>query len=275
MLRHLTVESDKKLAVLTPQQRVRLRTEVLEKGLPQCNGEWGIKIKGERELLWIYTLLPYPDFSKEQVQKELSLTAAQRSKVHDILGRCPSLWEKYAEELQKLPLQERKALRGRGGVSIGGGSLIILGPTPQTRWKELPEIEKKQKAEREKQRAAFAREPAAKKLTITLRQQVEALLTPQQLAKYQDMAVREAAWTALEDLLVLRGIDVSDAQRDDLDRLQNDFLQDSQERDRKTGAKKLEVLTPAQRQELWAKIEEAEDKPPGDGKGDGKRDQSH
>ena len=83
----LSEQSDKKLAVLTPQQRVQLRTEILEKGLPQCQGEWGIKVKGEHDPLWIYTLHPYADFSKEQVQKELSLTAAQQSKVRAILGR--------------------------------------------------------------------------------------------------------------------------------------------------------------------------------------------
>jgi hypothetical protein len=55
MVRRLPEESDKKLAVLTPHQRVKLRTEILETGLTQCSGQRGIKIKGEHAPLWIYT----------------------------------------------------------------------------------------------------------------------------------------------------------------------------------------------------------------------------
>ncbi len=141
-------ESDKKLAVLTPQQRAQLRTEMLDKDDP--SGEWGIKIKGERGLFWIYTLLPYADFGKEEIQKELSLTAAQRAKVREILGKSSSLWEKYAEDLATVPHAEREKLRGpNGGTSIASAAGFMLGKTPQTRWKELPEHEKKIAAQRQ------------------------------------------------------------------------------------------------------------------------------
>jgi hypothetical protein len=134
----------------------------------------------------------------------------------------------------------------------------VLGKTPETRWQHLPEVEKELAAEREQRRAAFEREPAAKKLNITLRQQFEAILTSKQLAKYQDMAVRQCTWTALDDPLVLRGIGASDAQRDELLRIQTELLQDHQEQQRKLGQKKLAILTPAQREELRAKIEESD-----------------
>ena len=82
--------SDKMLAVLTPQQRVLLRTKILDKALPEANGQWGINVNGGPKPLWIYPLHPYADFSDQGVQKALSLTAAQRGKVREILGDCPT-----------------------------------------------------------------------------------------------------------------------------------------------------------------------------------------
>ena len=69
-----------------------------------------------------------------------------------------------------------------------------MGATPETRGNSCPRS-KRSSPPREERRAAFQREPAAKKMTITLRKQFEALLTPEQRAKYQDMAVRECAGT--------------------------------------------------------------------------------
>ncbi len=69
------------------------------------------------------------------------------------------------------------------------------------------------------------------------------------------MAIREDAWTAL-DYVVLRAIGATDAQREALLEIENDWLQDFQEQQRKTGEKKLAVLTPAQREAFHVKVEE-------------------
>ena len=100
---------------------------------------------------------------------------------------------------------------------------------------------------RDERRAAFQREPAAKKLAITLRKQFEAILAPRAIAKYQDMAVREEAWKGVSDPLVLCGIGATDAQRDAVMRIRSEQLQDDLERQRIMGQKMLDVLTPAER----------------------------
>ena len=56
--RRLDEESDKMLAVLTPQQRVLLRTKILDKALPEANGQWGINVNGESEA--VVDLSPAP-----------------------------------------------------------------------------------------------------------------------------------------------------------------------------------------------------------------------
>jgi Spy/CpxP family protein refolding chaperone len=254
-VRRVREESDRMLAVLTPEQRVKLRT-VVENSLP--TGQGGVQVKGEPGPLWIYTMLPFSDFSDAQVQKQLSLTDAQRTQVRNLFGPYSNVWKRIDAEIEKLSPEERKPLRQPGDTE---GNYSLGGTTPE-------EVEKKLVAVEEQRRAAFERQPAARKLEITLRKQFEALLTPEQRAKYQDMAVRQDAWLELQNPLAWRAIEATGAQREELRKIATDAMQDQQEQGRKLGEKKLSVLTPAQREEFRSQVEESMYRlPPGAGKG--------
>lgn len=74
----------KAMAVLSPQQQARLRGEELGPlfgrfVLPYLN------VEGQTKRVYLVSLDPYPDFSEEEVQKELGLSAAQQQQVQELL----------------------------------------------------------------------------------------------------------------------------------------------------------------------------------------------
>ena len=126
----------KALAVLTPEQRARLREEELDRlfdrlvemtvsVVPQTgptivgvgtNPDAGligsIALDEAKQSYGVVLDDPYPDFSKEEVQAALGLTEAQRQQVRAILGDCSTLKEKLVRETMKLSPEERSKPRG-------------------------------------------------------------------------------------------------------------------------------------------------------------------
>jgi len=234
--------------VLNPQQQARLREQALgplgpEDGLTPV----AIHIQGEAKPVHVYSLEPYPDFSRPAVRTELSLTAAQEQQVRDILGNSADLAEGLAREAEKLSPQERKTLpHGVTLRSHGWGGKF----SPE----EIAKMEEKLIAERKQRRAEVAEQPMTKP-SVALRKQFEAVLAPKQLALYRELAVRNFADRAMNDRLLQRLIGASEQQKAELGRFSHDDVAKIRQGFREMGEKLLRILTPAQQEILRAEIE--------------------
>ena len=87
------------------------------------------------------------------------------------------------------------------------------------------------------------------KANAELVKRFEAILTPQQVARYREMAFRHAVMEGLRDRLVLRKIAANDQQIDQLARLLDESVETYQQF-AQMGAKELKILTPAQQAEV-------------------------
>ena len=93
------------------------------------------------------------------------------------------------------------------------------------------------------------------KMSLALRKRFEAILTPEQLASYQDMAVRSPILSALNDSIILHHIGATREQEAELRRMNREQFDERMQFGCDWGKKMLEVLTPAQREQLRAKID--------------------
>lgn len=247
---------DKTLSVLTPQQRSRLREEALGPLGPGDDlGQYFVHVKGEANPICVYSLEPYPDFTQPRVRKQLNLTAAQEQQVRDILGGSANLAERLAREVEKLSPEARKKLPRSGFDSKGaaiptGGNQCLYGGSPDG----LAKIKEKMIEERKKLRAGFAEQPTMRP-SIELRKQFEAILTPQQLALYQDLAVRNFAANAATDQVMLKMVGASEQQEAEVARFFRDSVAKELQFYREMGQKLLKVLTPAQQGAFRAEVE--------------------
>ena len=74
------------MAILSPQQRARLREESLGPEGLRAYAELTIKVEGEAQPLLVFTVYPYPDLSEETVRKQLGLNSSQQSQVRVLMG---------------------------------------------------------------------------------------------------------------------------------------------------------------------------------------------
>ncbi len=246
---------DKTLAVLNAQQRAQLRVEALGPEGPEVHAELVVDVEGETEPVHVPSMFPYPDLSEQVVRKELGLSAIQQNRVRDILGESSNVTEKLVEELQKLAPEERKMRQIKtftfaGGSTSSGGNL-----SREEEEKHQAEFEEKLKKERRKRQAEFEKRPMVK-ACIELRKRFEAVLTPEQLVGYQDMAVRNVALGALQDPLVQHKIGASDQQKAALQRLSEESLVTYRQFTREMGEKMLKVLAPPQQEKLRQAIDQ-------------------
>ncbi len=254
MRRNSKETEDKMLAVLSPQQRTQLRAAVLGPLWPERYPEIAVHVAGETEPIWVPLLFPYPDFSFGSMRKALGLTAAQQARVRDILGDRLSLSQKLVEQWQKLSVEERKRCqRGFGRLTLSGGKFSANVSAAEQK-KQQAAYEEKLKKERQAWRSELENQPLVKR-SIELRKQFEGLLTPEQLAKYKDMAVQNGTKIAVRDLLVQREIGASDQQMAAIRRLRIGSMEKLEQLQCEMGEKLLTVLTPAQQEQFRAEID--------------------
>jgi autotransporter-associated beta strand protein len=277
-----TAPTDKALAILSPQQRLQLREAALGPLGPESNAYTAADVEGETKPVFVPALYPYPDFSDDAVQKQLALNATQRNQVRAILGDSANPTEKFVRALGKKPLsKDEKANRAgvcllgsgtltltgantyMGNTTVGGGALLSSddksSPEEKAKLKteaekQAAEFEKRLENERAEQQAELAKQPLMK-LKADLLKQFEALLTPEQLVAYKDLAIHSMAEIALQDPIVLHRIAASDQQAAALRRLFDESMAAWRRLPREMGKKMLEVLTPAQREALRAETE--------------------
>ncbi len=237
---------DKILNILSPEQRAQLHEEALGPlGRADHLDRLPVNLPGDPKPVYVYSLGPYSDFTQPSVRKDLGLSAAQEEQVRGILRGSTNLNEALASEVEKLPPQESENLSHT--FTLYGGVLL------QT---TLSEDEKEQMSiyYRKKERAGFDKNPAMKP-SIALRRQFEAVLTPAQLARYRDLAVRNFTQELRTDRLMLRMIGASDAQEAEVTRISRDSTARNLLYTREIGRRLLEILTPVQREALRADVE--------------------
>ncbi len=230
--------TDKMLAVLDPAERAQLADEALGPTGPEVIDTQEIDAGGEIGKIYVPSLFPYPDFSEEQVQKQLDLTTIQQDQVRDILGGKSTLSEKLVEEWQKLPPEEQKTMQNNtfytissGWSTSGGGNL-----SPEEQKKRQAEFEAKIRNDRQKRRAQSAQQPL-RSMNLDLRAQFEEILTVEQLAAYKDLAFRNIANMALTDPPTLNKAGVSDQQKAEVKQLHDEHLDNVRQFGREMGEK--------------------------------------
>ncbi len=246
---------DRAMAILSPQQRARLREESLGPEGLRAYAELTIKVEGEAQPLLVFTVYPYPDLSEETVRKQLGLNSSQQSQVRVLMGGSASQTEYFERKLQKLSPEERKKWQAsRAGTSAYGFGGSTAGLSQEQRKKRLADFAEKMKKRQREERAKFEEQPMAK-IGADLRRQFQAVLTPEQLAVYRDMAFRNISGSAIWDQQLVRKIGASDEQKAALRRMfdENHAAFDKSSRD--AVGKALKILTPAQRERLRSELE--------------------
>jgi Spy/CpxP family protein refolding chaperone len=240
-------KSDKILAVLNPQQRAQFREEAFGPDGPSRYLQTTIEVAGDIGKIYVPALAPYPDFTKEDVQKVLDLTPQQNKQVQELLGEASNLAEKLVEEWQKLSPAERKERRAPGAFDA-----IVIGGNFRSE-EERKRMETHAREVWQKKWAARRQDPVVKANAELLRQFV-AILTPEQLAHYKDMAFRTLLVERLFNEISLQKIGATDQQVEALQKLFEELAETYHRLARETGAKMLNVLTPAQREQVCEEL---------------------
>ncbi len=244
---HRRAMGEKTLSVLTPEEMARLRKEALGPLGPSDPLEpLTIHIKGEKQPYQVFSLAPYPDFTKATVPKELGLSAAQERQVQGVLGGSTNLNERLARDLEKLSPEERKKLRESSAKAMSLTWSAYVGDAPQERTNKIID-------QRKNARVGFAEQPVMKPV-VALRKQFEAVLTPEQLARFQDVAVRDFAAGAMDGTL-LPMIGAGKEQQAEVAQFCYERSAKGPPFFRDVGRRLISILTPAQEKDLRAEIE--------------------
>jgi hypothetical protein len=114
---------------------------------------------------------------------------------------------------------------------------------------------KSDQAEKERQRKQreFRRESA--RLTKDVRQKIEALLTPQQLAGLKDILFRMWSFGSLINPDDQKNLGLSDQQKTDLQRIDREFQEKAEKNEQEMFKKALDILTPGQQEKLHEELD--------------------
>jgi hypothetical protein len=237
------------LATLTPQQRAKLRELALGPLGLDYHTVVTIHVQKADDPLCLYDLVPYADFSKAEVQKELELTVPQQNQVQAILSGSSTVTEKLLRELLKLSPEEW-ATRQRTNIGYRGRIGGWGGLSAEEIRKKQEEFEQREKEDRKARWTERQNQPLMQ-MTVALRKQFEAILTPTQLIAYQEMAVRHVLLFVWNDFIIRRELGVSEAQTVQLRQIASKGLTgDFWRSEGDFGKRMLAVLTPAQREKL-------------------------
>ncbi len=246
--------ANKQWAILTSRQRAELREAVTRYLGICCYATLTIAVEGELDPIRICSLTPYDDFSEEDVQKELRLTTAQKNQVRDILGNGAIVTENLLRDLLRLSPAERKERQENIHFLDAGHRIAWGGLSAEERRKQQEKREKGEKEDRLARWAELESQPLMQ-MSIALRKRFEAILTPEQLATYQDMAVRSPVLSALNDSIILHHIGATREQEAELRRMNREQFDERMQFGCDWGQKMLDVLTPTQREKLRAPID--------------------
>jgi len=244
---------DKALAVLTPEQRLQLPKEALGPERPRDYTAPSVVVKGEKEPIQVPSPCPYPDLSEASEQKALGFNADQKKQVRAILGDCANANELLAREALRFTPKDREAQAAHFCWCIDMTLLSKVANAPD-RKKALEII----RSERQTWRTNREKQPLVKR-ALELRKQLEAVLTPEQLTKYKEMAFAEIADAALNDPLVLTKIGVSSEQQAAVQRIYKDAQTKEFAFLRQTSEKMLKVLDPQQKERVLDIVRQLEE----------------
>ncbi len=241
-------QTDKTLAVLDPQQRAQLREEAFGSDWPDSYQQVIIEVGGDVGTIYVPGWHPHPDLTKEDVCEELRLSPQQHSQVQELLGGASNLTEKLVEHWQKLSPAQRKKMKEPATLKVGGSSAGSFRSDDEREIWEAQLEDKARKARREQW--AQRRQDPMVRANAKLVRQFEAILIPEQLARYKDMSFRNRIHEGLVDRIILKKIGATDRQIGALDRLSENALEWYHRLTREMGGRMLKVLTPAQQQKL-------------------------
>lgn len=105
--------TEKVLAVLSPEQRAQLREETFGPDWPDPATLLAIDLGGEKGTIYLPVLDRNPDFTGEDVRKELGLSPQQQSQIRGLLGGASDLAEKLVAQWQTLPPAEQNKIEKR------------------------------------------------------------------------------------------------------------------------------------------------------------------
>ncbi len=204
------------LAVLSPQQRAQLQSQVFRPGSDSLRMFRMADIAGVP--LPNFSPFPFPDLSREDACKELNLSTAQQDQVRAVM-------KKYNERSQELTRQWR-----------------ALSDESNANWRTS-----------RKDRSAVSEK--SRQLIAEHKRQIEGILTPRQLESYKEMALREVALNVLNDPRTLGQIGATKEQNAALSRLQMESIDKPEQITREMADKALKSLTPAQQEMLRAEVD--------------------
>ena len=248
---------DRAMAVLTSEQRLRLPKESLGPEGPRDCGANTVVVKGDKDQIQVPSPYPYPDLSDPSVQKSLGFTAEQAEQVRAVLGDCEKANDLLAREAIRLTPAEYEKQSKYFAWCKDFSLLDEVAKAPDES-KALDKI----RSERQTWRTSREKQPLVKR-ALEIRKQFEAVLMPEQMTKYREMAFAEIIDTALNDPLTLMKIGVSKEQRAAVQRIYDASQTQQFEFLRKTDEKMLKILDPQQREVVLKaakKVEEASEK---------------
>ena len=165
-------------------------------------------VKGESKETKIPLPFPYPDLSDAAVQKSLGFSADQAKRVRAILGDSPTLCALLIREAARYSPAEREA---QGAYYCFYTRYKSIGPNSLASPARRKQLWDKQAADRRAWRAERDKQPLVKRC-LEVSKQFETVLTPEQTAKYQEMAYAAIEFAAINDPLTWSKIGASNEQ---------------------------------------------------------------
>ncbi len=255
-------ENDEKaLAILTPPQREQLERQVRE-------GEFGMPIIFGQQLHFLFTTPPgvghvdYPPLW--EFQKELGLNSEQLNKLAAIDHESQfsrQLYELYTQPPDIQPKPENGASPGKPTEKANkeeSGNIIINSGTANSSWanasSNLPQFSPQ--LEQKMMQPGFRQK--AEDLKKRFRQEIEAALTPQQLATLKKLALQKAIARRARDPEIPADLHPTEQQKTEMYRLFEANAEVMQRLLREGREKFVDALSPQQRQKCFERLERQE-----------------
>ena len=245
----------KMTAVLTPEQRVRLRKEAMGPEGPVDSCSMTFVVKGETKETKIPLPHPYPDLSDAAVQKSLAFTPDQTKRSPHDLRRQPDVARS---------VNARSGALHSDGTRGPGRVLLFLSAQQEHRAKQPDEPGGEEEALGQTSRrspgvaADRDKQPLVKRCS-ELSKQFEAVLTPEQTAKYQEMAYANMEFASLDDPFTWSKIAASTEQNTAVLQICTESMTTDVKFASESGEKILTILDSRQKETLLKDIQREND----------------
>lgn len=264
------------MAVLTPEQRTKLRDAVLG----PCGGGGNVSqlvlIPGTSRSMAIPTSSPFPDLSNSYVQKQYGLSEEQQAKIRAILGDSRTMNDRLAKEVAEELSSKDGANRGRvyepynmsfvmESTAINDDSAKRFSPEEAKKRKADAERDrithvKNHKLDRLKRWSEYESQPVVK-MSVELRKQMEGVLTPEQLDKYKAEAFNRCNDMVTFDIVIQEETGINEEQRAAFERVFGEMRASQRKTNCELNEKLLKILTPEQQERLEKVIASLESRP--------------